>query len=105
MDRLSKRYAYPSFFLDGMIQTGRFDAFVEDFINTTNEEIEFDNKEKEMHLHWEFFLHRVMNQSFQEYMDEVENTKRHQTMSKRTLETTVQYSNNILNTFNPEGGE
>jgi hypothetical protein len=105
MDLLSKRYASPCFLLDGMILTGRLDEFVDDFIRTTNEEIEFENKEKEMHMHWDFFLHRVLDQSFKEYMDEIENTKRHQNMSKGILETTVQHSNDILNNFNPEGGE
>ena len=32
MDQVSKRYSDPCFFMDGMIQTGRFYEFVIDFI-------------------------------------------------------------------------
>ena len=106
MDRLFKRYADPFLFIDGMIQTGRFDEFVENFIQTTNNDIEFENHEKEMRLHWDCWLHKIFDKDFKEYMDELENQKNHQNMSERTLETTVQHSMDILNTFNPEkGGE
>lgn len=106
MDLLSKRYASPCFFLNGMIQSGNFDEFVDDFIKTINEETEFETREKEMRFHWEFFLQRVFDKSFKEYMDEIKNNEAHQNMSEGTIETTVQHSMDILNNFNPEkGGE
>lgn len=107
MDLLSKRYADPCFFLNGMIQTGRFDEFVENFIQTINQETEFENKEKEMRFHWEFFLHRVMGKSFKEYMDEIKNDENNQDLSKEAIETTIQDSMDILKKFNPKqkGGE
>ena len=99
MDLLFKRYASPFLFVDGMIQTGRFCDFVDDFIKTINQEKEDQND-------WEFFLHKVWEGSFKDFKEEIENNKQNQNMSKRTVETTVNHSMNILNSFNPEeGGE
>jgi hypothetical protein len=99
MDLLSKRYASPCFFLDGMIRTGRLEEFVDDILQITN-------KEKEDDVTWEFFIHRVFNMSFKEFVEEIKNNKENQSLSERTIETTYQHSMNILNNFNPEkGGE
>lgn len=99
MDLLFKRYASPFLFMDGMIQTGRFDEFVFDFVNA-------ENKEKEEKTEWEFYLHKVFEGSFSEFKEEIETNKKNRTMSTRTIETTVQHSMNILGSFNPEtGGE
>ena len=106
MDLLSKRYANPCFFLEGMIQSGRFAEFVDNFVLSTNKEIELENKEKEMQLHWDFWLHKIYGKSFKEYIAEIESTEDHKNISEGTLETTFQHSMDILNNFNPEkGGE
>ena len=94
------------FFLDGMIQSGRFAEFVDNFILSINKDIESENKEKEMQVHWDFWLHRVFSKTFKDYMTEIENNEKHTNISEGTLETTVQHSMDILNNFNPEkGGE
>ena len=99
MDLLFKRYASPFSFVDGMIQTCRFSEFVDSFVETVG-------KEKEEEINWEFFLHKVWEGSFQNFKEELENNKQNQSMSKGTIETTVQHSMNILNNFSPnEGGE
>lgn len=99
MDLLFKRYASPFSFMDGMIQAGRFYEFVIDFIKTTNQEME----EK---YDWEYFIHKVFDKSYQEFKEEIKTNKENQEMSEQDIETTVQYSMNILNNFNPEeGGE
>jgi hypothetical protein len=99
MDLLSQRYASPCFLLNGMIQTGRLDEFVDDFIVTVR-------KEKEEQVNWEFYLHKVFDGSFSDFVDEIENNKKNQNMSERTIETTIQHSMDILNNFNPNrGGE
>jgi len=106
MDLLSKRYANPCFFLDGMIHSGRFSEFVDSFVQSINKEIELEEKEKEMQLHWDFWLHRVSGKSFKDYIAEIENNEDHKNISEGTLETTFQHSMDILNNFNPEkGGE
>ena len=92
-------YASPFSFIEEMIRSGRFDEFVVKFVETTN-------KEEEERFQWEFFLHRVFDQSYQDYVEEIKNNKKNLSMTKRTIETTVQDSLNILNNFSPEeGGE
>lgn len=102
MDRLFQRYADPFLFMGGMIHAGRFDEFVSNFIQTMNRETEQQNKDKEMQFHWECWLHRVFDRDFKDYMEEIDNDKKNQSMSERTIETTIQQSMNILNNFNPE---
>lgn len=99
MDLLSKRYASPCFFLNGMIQTGRLDEFVDDFTETVR-------KEKEEEVNWDFYLHKVFEGTFKDFVDEIETNRKNQNLSERTIETTVQHSMDILKNFNPdEGGE
>ena len=97
MDLLFKRYASPFLFVDGMIQTGRFHEFVVEFIKTTNEDLE----EK---YDWEFFIHKVYDKSYQEFKEEIRINKENQEMSEYDIETTLNHSMNILNSFNPEEG-
>ena len=98
MDLLSKRYASPYFFLNGMIQTGRLVEFVDYFIETTNHE----NDEKIM---WDMYLHKVFDKTFDEFKASIKTNKELQEMSARTIETTVQNSMDILKGFSPKGGE
>lgn len=99
MDLLSKRYASPCFFLNGMIQTGRLDEFVNDFMQITNDETEEQ-------VNWEFYLHKVVEGSFKDFIEELKTDKENKNMSKRTIETTVKNSLDILQNFKPEkGGE
>lgn len=95
MDLLFKRYASPFLFIDGMLQAGRFSAFVDDFMKTTN-------KEKEDQVNWEYYLHRVMEGSFNDFVQSLKNTEDDKNLSEATIETTVQYSLNLLNNFKPE---
>ena len=99
MDLLFKRYASPFSFMEGMIQTGRFDEFVVEFIKTVNDELE----EKTT---WEIYLHKVNEGSYKDFVDEIENDKKNQNMTEDDKESILQKSLGILNNFNPiEGGE
>ena len=98
MDLLSQRYANPCFFMDGMIQTGRFNEFVDDIIQAHNNELE----EKTM---WDVWLHKIWEGGFDEFKESVKNDMKNQNMSARTIEATVQDSLDILKNFSPEGGE
>ena len=85
--------------MDGMIETGRFEEFVSSFVDTVN-------KEKEEKTNWEFFLHKVFDKSYGEFIDSIKVNNETKNMSVRTIETTVEESMNILKNFNPkEGGE
>lgn len=99
MDQLAKRYADPCFILNGVIQTGRLLEFVDEFMQITQ-------TEKEDQVNWEFFLHKVFEGSFNDFLEEQKINRQNQNLSARTIETTIQHSNDILNNFNPEkGGE
>ena len=99
MDLLSKRYASPCFVLNGIIQTGRLPEFVDEFMQITQ-------TEKEDQVNWEFFLHKVFEGSFNDFLEKQKINRQNQKLSARTIETTIQHSNDILNNFNPEkGGE
>lgn len=94
MDLLFKRYASPFSFVNGMIKSGRFQEFVVEFADTIR-------KEKEEKKSWEFFLHKVWEGTYQDFTSDIENNKRDMTMTKQTIETTVNHSLNILNNFKP----
>ncbi len=100
MDLLYQRYASPFSFIEGMIQSGRFTEFVVEFANTIT-------KEKEEKTNWEFFLHKVWEGTYQDFISDVENNKKNLTMTKRTIETTINHTKDILNNFKPDerGGE
>lgn len=96
MDLLCKRYsASPFIFLNGFLQTGRFCDFIDNFITTVQEE-------KEEQKLWEYFLMRVWEGSFEDFKENIKNNEKHANMSANEIETTVNYSMNILNNFNPE---
>ena len=94
MDMMYHRYSCPFSFVDKMIENGRFQEFVVELANTIR-------KEREEKQNWEFFLHKVWEGSYQDFISDVENNKKNLTMTKQTIETTVNHSLNILNNFNP----
>ena len=94
MDLLFKRYASPFLFVDGMIQTGQFSDFVDEFVHTVN-------SENEDQINWEFFLHKVNEGSFSDFIDEMKQDKENKEMTANDIESTVQQSMDILNNFNP----
>lgn len=101
MDLLSSRYANPYFFIDGMIQTGRFEEFVMNFVDTINQE----QKDKRL---WDLYIHRITDMTYSEFLEKIEIEEQNQNMTEKTIETTVQESLNILQNFNPkeyQGGE
>lgn len=98
MDRLYQRYADPISFMNGMISTGRFQEFVRSFWRKIHEEQNEDRS-------WEFFLHRVFEGSFDDFMEKQKIATEHLNMPDTTIETTLQHSFDILNNFNPERGE
>lgn len=95
MDRLFQRYADPFSFMNGMLWTGRFCEFVEQFVKTTMEE-------KEEARNWDFFLHRVFEGSYNDFCESMKTAQQNQSMNEREIETTLNESENILNHFNPE---
>ena len=88
MDLLFKRYASPFLLLDSLILTNSLNNFISDFIG-------FVNKDKE----WEFFLHKIYDQTWDEFSDSIKQCDDHEPID---LGATLIKSKNILNNFTPE---
>ena len=93
MDLLFVRYASPFVLLDGLILTNSLNNFVDDFFDFIIEE----RKEKS---EWEFFLHKVYDQSWSDFVKEIEQSENQKPVD---LGATIVKSKNMLNNFTPEG--
>lgn len=80
-----------------MIQAGRFRDFVISFWNTSAKE---ENEQKS----WDFYLHKVFEGSFTEFIEGMKQEAKERNLSAETIEATVNESMNILRNFNPEKG-
>ena len=80
-----------------MMQTGRFLEFARSFVSTINQE-------REEKANWEFYLHRVWDKTFEDFVAENNRGRADQEMSKKQVETTVTGSLAILKKFTPEKG-
>jgi hypothetical protein len=91
MDLLFKRYASPFLLVDQMILTGNFTEFVAKVV-------ELDADEEL----WQFFLHKVEGQSFNDWKASLGVDQQAKTqMSDDEIKATVQSSFSILNGYEP----
>ena len=91
MDLLFVRYASPFVLLDGLIMTNSLNNFVDDFFDFINEE----RKEK---TEWEFFLHKVYDQSWSDFIKDIEQSENQKQVD---LGATLVKSKNMLSNFTP----
>lgn len=91
MDLLFKRYASPFLLLDTLLLTNSLSEFIDDFLKFIGEEIKEQSQ-------WEFFLHKVYDKSWKEFIDEIEMSNND---SKIDVGATIVKSKNILNNFTP----
>lgn len=89
---LFKRYASPMVLVDSMIKAHRFNEFVNEFIDITNEELED-------HTLWELWLHKVFDQGYKDFYDQAKTKRTEKLPSKFALEATVKESAEMLNGF------
>ena len=87
MDLLFVRYASPFVLLDGLIMTNSLNSFVDDFFDFVNEE-----------RNWEFFLHKVYDQSWSDFVKEIEQSENQKPID---LGATLVKSKNMLSNFTP----
>lgn len=88
MDLLFYRYASPFLLLDQIIPSGD----LSDFISTV-----WEIRDEEMQ--WQYFLSKVFDKSFDDFREALKSQK---VMSQEEIETTIQDSINIMNSFIPE---
>nr|DAT75484.1 MAG TPA: hypothetical protein [Caudoviricetes sp.] len=74
--------------LNQMLQAGRMCEFIVEVNDITAEE-----------KHWDFYLHKVFDKSFADYLKEVQKPAEPETADMKQVETTVKSSMNILENF------
>ena len=92
MDLLFSRYASPFVLLDNLILTNSTSDFIYDMFK-------FINEEKEERTQWEFFLHKVYDKSWKEFIDEIHISNKQKEVD---LGATLNKSKNMLKNFTPE---
>lgn len=80
--------------LDKMIRAGRFTEFVREVLKIRNEEM-LDK------ARWEFWLHRIFDMSFDQYVAKLDGTETGEVLPDEVLEATVKDSMGIINSFCP----
>lgn len=93
MDTIFKRYSCPFVLLDNLILTNSLCDFINDLYGFILEE----NKEK---VQWEYFLHKVFDMNFKEYLEKIETSN--EAYDNVDINATVEKSINILQNFTPE---
>jgi hypothetical protein len=78
--------------LDRMIRAGRFTEFVREVLKIRNEEM-LDK------ARWEFWLHRVFDMSFDQYIAKLDGTETEEVLPDEVLKETVKDSMGIINSF------
>lgn len=89
---LFKRYASPFLLLDRAIATGSFDEFVDEFISIINKEIEEETQ-------WQFYLHKIYDMTYEEYLGTIKQPEKNE--KPVNFEVTIQDSYDIINGFDP----
>lgn len=92
MDLLFKRYASPFSLLDEYIASCRMCEFIDKLL-------EIRNQENEDNTLWEFYLHKVFDKSYSQFISEAKNEPLHN--GAIDFETTIQDSCNLLSNFVP----
>lgn len=87
------KYANPMILLDGMIRTGRFSEFVNEFIT-------IHNKEQDEKTTWEFYLHRVFDMSYKDFVESLP-TEAEQEPQPEVIAEAVVNSAEMLKSFHP----
>lgn len=92
MDQLFKRYADPFILLDNLIQTSSLSGFIDDMFK-------FINKETQERTQWEFFLHKIYDESWNNFIERIKSEENSQTVD---LGATLKNSREMLINFTPE---
>ena len=81
--------------LDKMIQARRLTEFIREFVKIRNQELEDQTR-------WEFWLHRVFDMTFKEFLSKTEQaTETEEVLPDEVLQATVLESMGIINGFCP----
>lgn len=88
---LYKRYGKPTDLIQQMLDTGQFSDFIDEVVTIRNEEV----NEQTM---WEYYLHRVFDMPFDEFLKKVKSEDT-EPVDMNEIETTVKASQDVLKLF------
>lgn len=88
-DLLYQRYGNPLELLQQMVETGQLAGFITELVQIRNEELQ----EKTM---WEYYLHRVYDMTFDEFVQQNKEPETPETMGKDRMVEIVKDSLDIL---------
>lgn len=88
MDLMFKRYSNPFSFIDSMLDYGSFSYSIDEVVKKNDDE-----------TMWQFYLHKIFNKSFQEFLQDtpVENKP----ITKAEFDATIEMSQSILDGMGP----
>lgn len=90
---LSQRYACPFFVLDDFIRLEQLHDFVIQFLTT-------DQEEKMEQYRWEYYLHKVFDKTYAEYLDMLEhNEECEPSMDEEQIRNVVDESASLIDLF------
>ena len=95
MDLLAQRYADPFLMLDNFIRIGQLHEFSVEIMKQISDE-------KVQDIRWEYYLHKVWDMSFNDYVDSCEEERREPeviAMQKEEALQIIENSNSILEEF------
>ena len=94
MDLLAQRYASPFLILDEFIRIHQLYDFVAEILKTIADEKIHD-------IRWQFYLHKVFDMTFEEYVRRCERPQREE-MSHTEIGDIINDSKKMLEGFKPE---
>ena len=95
MDLLAQRYASPFLILDEFIRIHQLYDFVADILKTIVEEKIHDSR-------WQFYLHKVYDMTFEDFVKKCEPKHEEQNMSHEKIGNIILDSRKMLEGFVPE---
>lgn len=78
--------------LQSMIEIGQFEEYIDGFVRIRNEE-------KNEQSAWEFYLHRIFDMTFDDFLEELKPVPK---ATKSDLETTIKDNFEMMENFHPE---
>lgn len=102
MDLLAQRYASPFLMLDEFIKTKQLHDFSIEVLSTIAKEKKQEREQKLYEYRLQFYLHRVFDMTFDEYLDSLENPQEESgEMSHEEIGNTINESKKMLEGFIP----
>lgn len=92
MDLLFSKYASPFLLIDTLIQTNSLSEYISDMYRFTAEEKQEQSK-------WEFFLHKVYDESWNDFNDRMKSEEHAKTVD---VGAAISKSNDIMKNFIPD---